>query len=154
MQKDIAETQGAEFSPRRKTRQTQVGHVCIGAPAPIVVQAMTDTDTADAAATVAQCKTLAEAGAEMIRIAINTPRAAQQTSEVRARLDDMGINTPLVGDFHYNGHKLLSQTPACAVALAKYRINPGNVGAGKNAIFNFPKSFASPPHTTNRFASV
>ena len=121
----------AEFSPRRQTRQTQVGNVCIGAPAPIVVQAMTDTDTADASATVAQCKTLAEAGAEMIRIAINTPRAAQQTSEVRARLDDIGIDAPLIGDFHYNGHKLLSQTPACAAALAKYRINPGNVGAGK-----------------------
>ena len=117
---------------RRQSRQVIVGgQVRIGGGAPVAVQAMTDTNTANTAATAAQCAALARAGAELVRITVNTPKAAQATPEVRARLDDMGIAVPLVGDFHFNGHKLLSQYPACARALAKYRINPGNVGAGR-----------------------
>lgn len=106
------------------------GAVQIGAPHPIVVQAMTDTDTADELATAIQCADLARAGAELVRTTVNTPKAAAAVAGIRRRLDDMGITTPLVGDFHYNGHKLLAQYPACASALAKYRINPGNVGRG------------------------
>ena len=116
---------------RRPSRQVIVGgQVRIGGGAPVAVQAMTDTNTANTAATAAQCAALARAGAELVRITVNTPKAAQATPEVRARLDDLGIAVPLVGDFHFNGHKLLSQYPACARALAKYRINPGNVGRG------------------------
>ena len=103
----------------------------MGGAAPVAVQAMTDTDTADASATAAQCAELARAGAEMIRVTVNTPAAAEKVAEVRARLDDAGIDAPLIGDFHFNGHKLLAGFPACARALAKYRINPGNVGRGE-----------------------
>lgn len=108
-----------------------IGGVIVGGGAPVAVQAMTDTDTADAAATAKQAAALAAAGAEIVRITVNTPAAAQKTAEVRARLDDAGITAPLVGDFHYNGHKLLADYPQCAAALAKYRINPGNVGRGE-----------------------
>jgi len=115
---------------RRVSRQVAVGEVLIGGDAPIVVQSMTNTDTADAAATAAQVEALARAGSELVRITVNTPEAAAQVARIRERLDARGCGVPLVGDFHYNGHKLLTQFPDCAQALAKYRINPGNVGKG------------------------
>ena len=115
---------------RRVSRQVAVGDVLIGGDAPIVVQSMTNTDTADAAATGAQVEALARAGSELVRITVNSPEAAAQVARIRERLDARGCGVPLVGDFHYNGHKLLTQFPDCAQALAKYRINPGNVGKG------------------------
>jgi (E)-4-hydroxy-3-methylbut-2-enyl-diphosphate synthase len=117
-------------APRRKSRQVQVGHVAIGGEAPIVVQSMTNTDTADVAATVRQVADLARAGSEIVRVTVNNTEAAAAVPAIRERLDAMGISAPLVGDFHFNGHRLLSQHPACAEALAKLRINPGNVGRG------------------------
>jgi (E)-4-hydroxy-3-methylbut-2-enyl-diphosphate synthase len=116
---------------RRTSRQVLVGGIAIGAGAPIVVQSMTNTDTADAAATVAQVLDLARAGSELVRITVNSPQAAAQVAAIREKLDAKGCSVPLVGDFHFNGHRLLKQYPACAEALAKYRINPGNVGHGK-----------------------
>ncbi len=116
---------------RRRSVGVQVGPVTIGGGAPIVVQSMTNTDTADAAATAEQAEALARAGSELVRITVNTPEAAAAVGEIRARLDDVGCGVPLVGDFHYNGHRLLGDYPDCARALAKYRINPGNVGFGK-----------------------
>ena len=116
---------------RRISRQVLVGGIAIGAHAPIVVQSMTNTDTADAAATVAQVMDLARAGSELVRITVNSPEAAAQVAGIREQLDAKGCNVPLVGDFHFNGHRLLKQYPGCAEALAKYRINPGNVGYGK-----------------------
>ena len=115
---------------RRISRQVAVGEVVIGGGAPIVVQSMTNTDTADAAATARQVDALWRAGSELVRITVNTPEAAAQVAPIRERLDALGCSVPLVGDFHYNGHKLLAQFPDCARALAKYRINPGNVGKG------------------------
>ncbi len=115
---------------RRISRQVAVGEVRVGGGAPIVVQSMTNTDTADAAATARQADALWRAGSELVRITVNTPEAAAQVAPIRERLDAMGCAVPLVGDFHYNGHKLLAQFPDCARALAKYRINPGNVGKG------------------------
>jgi (E)-4-hydroxy-3-methylbut-2-enyl-diphosphate synthase len=115
---------------RRISRQVAVGDVLVGGDAPIVVQSMTNTDTADAAATAAQVEALARAGSELVRITVNSPEAAAQVARIRERLDARGCGVPLVGDFHYNGHKLLTQFPDCAQALAKYRINPGNVGKG------------------------
>ncbi len=103
----------------------------MGGSAPIVVQSMTNTDTADAAATVRQVADLARAGSELVRITVNSPEAAAQVATIREKLDAQGCNVPLVGDFHFNGHRLLKQYPGCAEALAKYRINPGNVGHGK-----------------------
>ncbi len=116
--------------PRRISRQVMVGHVPVGGDAPVVVQSMTNTDTADAAGTAQQVFELWQAGSELVRITVNSPEAAAQVGEIRRRLDAMGCDVPLVGDFHFNGHKLLSQYPECAAALAKYRINPGNVGKG------------------------
>jgi 1-hydroxy-2-methyl-2-(E)-butenyl 4-diphosphate synthase len=116
---------------RRKTYGVKVGHVQVGGGAPIVVQSMTNTDTADVAATVAQSKELAEAGSELVRVTVNVPEAAAAVPEIVARLRDQGCAAPIIGDFHYNGHVLLTKYPACARALDKYRINPGNVGAGK-----------------------
>jgi (E)-4-hydroxy-3-methylbut-2-enyl-diphosphate synthase len=116
--------------PRRTSRQTWVGHVPVGGGAPVVVQSMTNTDTADAAATAQQVFELWQAGSELVRITVNSPEAAAQVANIRARLDAMGCDVPLVGDFHFNGHKLLRDYPDCARALAKYRINPGNVGRG------------------------
>jgi (E)-4-hydroxy-3-methylbut-2-enyl-diphosphate synthase len=107
-----------------------VGDVLIGGGAPIAVQSMTNTDTADAQATARQVEELARAGSELVRITVNTPEAAAQVARIRERLDAAGCNVPLVGDFHYNGHKLLTRYPECAQALAKFRINPGNVGKG------------------------
>src|SRR5690554_272862 len=109
----------------------------IGGNAPVVVQSMTNTDTADAIATAIQVKELAMAGSEIVRITVNTPEAAQAVPAIREQLDRMGVDVPLVGDFHFNGHKLLTQFPECAQALSKYRINPGNVGGGKRREDNF-----------------
>lgn len=109
----------------------------MGGTAPVVVQSMTNTDTADAIATAIQVKALAQAGSEVVRITVNTPDAAREVPAIRDQLDKMGISTPLVGDFHYNGHKLLTQFPDCARALSKYRINPGNMGAGNRREDNF-----------------
>ena len=115
---------------RRVSRAVRVGGVVIGGGAAIVVQSMTNTDTADVAATVAQVAELARAGSELVRITVNSPEAAAAVPRIRERLDLTGCRVPLVGDFHFNGHKLLTQYPDCAKALAKYRINPGNVGRG------------------------
>jgi (E)-4-hydroxy-3-methylbut-2-enyl-diphosphate synthase len=113
---------------RYKTIGVKVGNIMVGGDAPVVVQSMTNTDTADAASTVAQVLALAKAGSELVRITVNTEEAAAQVVYIRAELDEMGCEVPLVGDFHYNGHLLLTKYPDCAAALAKYRINPGNVG--------------------------
>jgi len=115
---------------RRISRQVVVEDVRIGGGAPVVVQSMTNTDTEDAEATARQVEALARAGSELVRITVNTPEAAAQVARIREKLDQRGCKVPLVGDFHYNGHKLLTQYPDCAKALAKYRINPGNVGKG------------------------
>ncbi|MGA8707274.1 MAG: flavodoxin-dependent (E)-4-hydroxy-3-methylbut-2-enyl-diphosphate synthase [Steroidobacteraceae bacterium] len=115
---------------RHSTCGVQVGNVTIGGDAPIVVQSMTNTDTADISATASQCAQLAAAGSELVRITVNTSEAAAAVPHIRNRLDALGCNVPLIGDFHFNGHKLLQEHPACAEALAKYRINPGNVGRG------------------------
>ncbi len=117
-------------SARRNTRRVLVGDVAVGGGAPIVVQSMTNTDTADAEATAKQVLDLARAGSELVRITVNTAEAAAAVAGIRARLDAAGCGVPLVGDFHFNGHKLLEEHPGCARALAKYRINPGNVGRG------------------------
>lgn len=116
---------------RKHTTAVQVGNVTIGGNHPVVVQSMTNTDTADALRTAVQIAELHRAGSEIVRITVNTEEAAAAVPEVRDRLEKMGLDVPLVGDFHFNGHKLLSKHPACAEALAKYRINPGNVGRGK-----------------------
>ncbi|MGO1767165.1 4-hydroxy-3-methylbut-2-en-1-yl diphosphate synthase [Advenella sp. S44] len=126
---------------RRQTRGARVvwgsRQVQIGGGAPVVVQSMTNTDTADPIATAIQVKELAQAGSEMVRITVNTPEAAKEVPAIREQLDRMGVSVPLVGDFHYNGHKLLTQFPECAQALSKYRINPGNMGGGKKRDDNF-----------------
>jgi (E)-4-hydroxy-3-methylbut-2-enyl-diphosphate synthase len=114
-----------------RTVGVKVGRVQVGGGAPIVVQSMTMTDTADAAATARQCIELAEAGSEMVRVTVNLPEAAAAVPEIKQRMLDAGCEAPLIGDFHYNGHLLLTRFPACATALDKYRINPGNVGTGK-----------------------
>ncbi len=124
---------------RRPTTTVKVGSVAIGSQSPVVVQSMTNTDTADAPATAAQVAALAAAGSELVRITINTPAAAQAVPEIVQRLLDQGCLAPLVGDFHYNGHQLLTAYPRCAAALSKYRINPGNVGVGKRHDENFRK---------------
>jgi (E)-4-hydroxy-3-methylbut-2-enyl-diphosphate synthase len=115
---------------RRRSRQARVGDVRVGGDAPIVVQSMTNTDTADVAATVRQVHELARAGSELVRVTVNTAEAAAAVPRIRERLDALACDVPLVGDFHFNGHKLLAEFPDCAGALAKYRINPGNVGRG------------------------
>lgn len=115
-------------APRHTSIGVPVGPYRIGGGAPILVQSMTNTDTEDAEGTAAQVRSLAEAGSELVRITVNTPAAAAAVPHIRERLDSMDCGVPLIGDFHYNGHKLLREHPACAEALAKYRINPGNVG--------------------------
>jgi (E)-4-hydroxy-3-methylbut-2-enyl-diphosphate synthase len=115
---------------RRACRQVHVGPVAIGGGAPVVVQSMTNTDTANVTATVQQVQALAAAGSELVRVTVNTLEAAMAVPRIRERLDVLGERVPLVGDFHFNGHKLLTQVPACAEALAKLRINPGNLGRG------------------------
>ncbi len=122
---------GATIVKRRPSQRVLVGTVMLGGGAPVVVQSMTNTDTADAESTTQQVFELAKAGSELVRITVNTPEAAAQVTNIRSRLDDMGCDVPLVGDFHYNGHRLLTEFPDCAQALAKYRINPGNVGRSR-----------------------
>ena len=117
-----------DFSARRPTVTTKVRGVSVGSSAPIVVQSMTNTDTADAAGTADQVAALFEAGSQKVRITVNNDEAARAVPEIRQRLADRGLDVPLIGDFHYNGHLLLTKYPACAAALDKYRINPGNVG--------------------------
>ncbi|WP_374318818.1 flavodoxin-dependent (E)-4-hydroxy-3-methylbut-2-enyl-diphosphate synthase [Aquabacterium sp.] len=124
----------ANPAPRR-SRQARIAWgdhvVTVGGDAPVRVQSMTNTDTVDAVGTAIQVKELAQAGSELVRITVNTPEAAEAVPYIREQLDRMGVNVPLVGDFHYNGHRLLTDYPACAEALSKYRINPGNVGKGE-----------------------
>lgn len=118
------------YFPRRVSRRVNVGKVGVGGTAPIVVQSMTNTDTEDVFATAMQVAQLARAGSEIVRITVNTREAAAAVPKIRERLAQMGVDVPLVGDFHFNGHKLLTEYPACAESLAKLRINPGNVGKG------------------------
>lgn len=115
----------------QKTTTVRIDDIIIGGGAPVVVQSMTNTDTEDVVRTVQQVSELAKAGSELVRITVNTLKAAQAVPEIRQRLDKMGCHVPLIGDFHFNGHKLLTAVPECAQALSKYRINPGNVGKGK-----------------------
>ena len=117
--------------PRRSTRQVEIGGVKVGGHAPVVVQSMTNTDTADVASTVKQVAELWRAGSEMVRVTVNNAESAAAVPRIVEKLDMMGIRVPIIGDFHYNGHTLLGNEPACAQALSKYRINPGNVGFGK-----------------------
>jgi (E)-4-hydroxy-3-methylbut-2-enyl-diphosphate synthase len=121
-------------APRKNTRQAQIrwddNVITLGGSAPVRVQSMTNTDTVDAMATALQVKALADAGSELVRITVNTPEAAAAVPVIREQLDRQGVSVPLIGDFHYNGHALLRDYPACAEALSKYRINPGNVGKG------------------------
>ena len=119
------------FIIRHVTHSVRIGNVVMGGSAPVVVQSMTDTATADVEATVQQTLDLVTAGSELVRLTVNTPEAAAAVPQIRARLDAVGCTVPLVGDFHYNGHRLLNEYPDCAVTLAKYRINPGNVGFGE-----------------------
>jgi (E)-4-hydroxy-3-methylbut-2-enyl-diphosphate synthase len=121
----------ALLHPRRKTYGVKVGHVQVGGGAPIVVQSMTNTDTADVQSTYQQTVELAEAGSEIVRWTVNVPEAAAAVPAIKRRLLDAGCDVPIIGDFHYNGHVLLTKYPECARALDKYRINPGNVGAGQ-----------------------
>jgi (E)-4-hydroxy-3-methylbut-2-enyl-diphosphate synthase len=118
------------MTARRHSLVVRIGAVQVGGAHPIVVQSMTNTDTADVEATVQQVRALARAGSELVRVTVNTSEAAAAVAPIRARLDQLGVSVPLIGDFHFNGHKLLREQPACAEALAKYRINPGNVGRG------------------------
>jgi (E)-4-hydroxy-3-methylbut-2-enyl-diphosphate synthase len=118
-------------APRRATRQVRIGKVPVGGDAPVVVQSMTNTDTADVASTTKQVAELWRAGSELVRVTVNTPEAAAAVPRIVEKLAMMGVEVPIIGDFHYNGHQLLANEPACAEALAKYRINPGNVGFGK-----------------------
>jgi (E)-4-hydroxy-3-methylbut-2-enyl-diphosphate synthase len=129
----------ADFGPRprRMTHPVMIGGVTVGGGAPVVVQSMTNTDTADVAATVKQVAELWRAGSELVRVTVNTPEAAAAVPRIVEKLDLMGIRVPIIGDFHYNGHTLLANEPACAEALAKYRINPGNVGFGKKKDLQF-----------------
>ncbi|MDR2015669.1 MAG: flavodoxin-dependent (E)-4-hydroxy-3-methylbut-2-enyl-diphosphate synthase [Azoarcus sp.] len=129
----------AALRTRRRTRFVRVGRVVIGSDAPIVVQSMTNTDTADLDATVAQVAELARAGSELVRVTVNNEASARAVPHIRERLTAQGIDVPLIGDFHYNGHTLLANVPECAEALGKFRINPGNVGAGARRDSQFAK---------------
>ncbi|MGH9340764.1 MAG: flavodoxin-dependent (E)-4-hydroxy-3-methylbut-2-enyl-diphosphate synthase [Acidobacteriota bacterium] len=122
---------------RRQTVTVRVGSVAVGSRHPIVVQSMTNTDTADVAATVEQVRRLAQAGSELVRVTVNTDEAAQAVPAIVEQLDSRGLHVPIIGDFHYNGHLLLTRYPECARALSKYRINPGNVGMGRHRDKNF-----------------
>jgi (E)-4-hydroxy-3-methylbut-2-enyl-diphosphate synthase len=118
-------------APRRRTRQVEIGGVRVGGDAPVVVQSMTNTDTADVESTARQVAQLWRAGSEMVRVTVNNPESAAAVPRIVERLAMQGVDVPIIGDFHYNGHQLLAAEPACAEALAKYRINPGNVGFGR-----------------------
>ena len=138
----------AGASARRACRQVKLHWgartVAFGGDAPIMVQAMTNTDTADPIATAIQVRELVAAGSEAVRITVNSPEAAREVAYIRETLDKGGIDVPLIGDFHFNGHKLLTQFPDCAQALSKYRINPGNVGRGTRGEDNFCLLYTSP----------
>jgi (E)-4-hydroxy-3-methylbut-2-enyl-diphosphate synthase len=125
------------MAKRRPTHVVHVGNVPVGGGNPIVVQSMTDTDTADIPKTVQQVKLLADAGSELVRVTVNNDAAAKAVPEIKRRLEDLGCNVPVIGDFHFIGHRLLHDNPECARALAKFRINPGNVGRGKRRDENF-----------------
>ncbi len=127
---------------RRITQRVQIDNIIIGGGAPVVIQSMTNTDTADAAGTARQVFELAQAGSELVRITVNTSEAAVQVPRIRKMLDDMGCAVPLIGDFHYNGHRLLTEFSECAQALAKYRINPGNVGKNRKGEDQFAMMIA------------
>jgi (E)-4-hydroxy-3-methylbut-2-enyl-diphosphate synthase len=127
---------------RHRTQRVHVGDIVIGSDAPVVVQSMTNTDTVDAEGTARQVYELAQAGSELVRITVNTSEAAVQVPRIRKMLDDMGCDVPLIGDFHYNGHRLLTDFPECAQALAKYRINPGNVGKNRKGEDQFAMMIA------------
>src|SRR5438445_12709476 len=116
---------------RRKSVSCTIGKVRVGSDAPVVVQSMTNTDTADIASTVEQVTSMARAGSELVRVTVNNEEAASALPDIVEQLDRRGIDVPIIGDFHYNGHILLKKYPACARSLAKYRINPGNVGIGR-----------------------
>src|SRR5208282_1946694 len=122
---------------RRKSYTANIGNIRVGSDAPVMVQSMTNTDTADIASTVKQVAALARAGSEVVRVTVNNDAAAAAVAPVVAELGAMGIEVPIIGDFHYNGHLLLRKFPACAKALAKYRINPGNVSIGRKDDDNF-----------------
>jgi (E)-4-hydroxy-3-methylbut-2-enyl-diphosphate synthase len=122
---------GAVVHPRRKTHNIQIGKIWVGSMHPVVVQSMTNTDTADIESSVKQIAQLWRAGSELVRVTVNNPESAAAVPRIREKLLMMNIDVPIIGDFHYNGHQLLAAEPACAEALAKYRINPGNVGFGK-----------------------
>src|ERR1044072_2605284 len=123
--------------PRRQTYGVNVGHVRVGGGAPIVVQSMTNTDTADVESTFRQTLELAEAGSEIVRWTVNVPEAAAAVLDIKKRLLAAGCTVPIIGDFHYNGHVLLTKYPDCAKDLSKYRINPGNASIGKGGDSNF-----------------
>lgn len=126
-----------EQRARRKTQSVHVGNVPLGGDFPVVVQSMTDTPTADIKATFEQTVSLIEAGSQLVRWTVNDDDAARSVPEIIKKLRDQGFNTPIIGDFHFNGHTLLQKHPECARALAKYRINPGNVGRGERHDGNF-----------------
>ncbi|VAW72959.1 (E)-4-hydroxy-3-methylbut-2-enyl-diphosphate synthase (flavodoxin) [hydrothermal vent metagenome] len=132
---------------RHHTQPVRIGPVTVGGDAPVIVQSMTNTDTADVTATTRQVAQLAQAGSELVRITVNSDAAARAVAVIREQLNAQGVDVPLIGDFHFNGHKLLSKHPACAEALAKYRINPGNVGRGKKK----DEQFASMIETACRY---
>ncbi|HVT33524.1 MAG TPA: flavodoxin-dependent (E)-4-hydroxy-3-methylbut-2-enyl-diphosphate synthase [Rhodanobacteraceae bacterium] len=143
-------TASPSATQRRHSVAVGVGNVTVGGTNPVVVQSMTNTDTADVAGTAKQVAELARAGSELVRVTVNTPEAAAAVPRIRERLDMMGVGVPLIGDFHYNGHQLLEREPVCAEALAKYRINPGNVGFGRKrdaqfaTIIEFALKYAKP----------
>ena len=128
---------------RRASEGVRIGNVLVGARAPVVVQSMTNTDTADIASTTRQIAELARSGSELVRITVNNAESAAAVPRIRERLDMMSVNVPLIGDFHYNGHQLLADEPAAAEALAKYRINPGNVGFGRKKDTQFSSIIVS-----------
>ena len=132
------------MTPRRKSIAVMVGGVTVGGGAPCVVQSMTNTDTADIVGTVEQVAALARAGSELVRITVDRDEAAKAVPHIRDGLAKRGVRVPIVGDFHYNGHTLLAQHPACAEALDKYRINPGNVGFKERRTASSPRSSISP----------
>ena len=132
----------ASAPARRPTRTIRLGKLFLGSDHPVRVQSMTNTDTVDAIGTAIQVKELAQAGSEFVRITVNTPEAAAAVPYIREQLDRMGESVPLVGDFHYNGHRLLTDFPDCAQALSKYRINPGNVGKGDKRDRQFGNTLA------------
>ena len=146
--------ESTEFGARRRSAAVDIEGVIVGGGHPIVVQSMTNTDTADADATALQVARLAHAGSELVRITVNTEAAADAVPEIVRKVRGLGAAVPIVGDFHYNGHKLLRDYPAAARALAKYRINPGNVGPGAITTITSPRSSASPSRTTSRSGSA